>query len=131
VVVGWGTASHTTAFDSTGEMLFDVGLPKGTFSYRGLWLPWRSAPKHPPALAVGRDEHSGAKLVYASWNGATDVAGWQIDAGASTAGLRPVGIAKRRGFETVVPLDSGARFAAVTAVDRSGSALAPTRMIRL
>jgi Arylsulfotransferase (ASST) len=131
VVVGWGTASHTTAFNSSGEMLFDVGLPQGMYSYRGLWLPWKSAPEHPPAIAAGRDQHSGAKLVYASWNGATDVAGWHVDAGTAADALRPVGIARRRGFETIVPLHSSLRYASVTPVDRSGAALAAGRTIRL
>jgi Arylsulfotransferase (ASST) len=130
VVVGWGTASHTTAFDSAGEVLFDVALPQGMFSYRGLWLPWRSTPKHPPAFAAGRDQGSGAKLVYASWNGATEVAGWQVDAGVTADVLRTVGVASRRGFETIIPLHPSLEVAAITPVDRSGAALSRSSTIR-
>jgi hypothetical protein len=131
VVVGWGTASQTTAFQSNGGPLFDLALPKGMFSYRGLWLPWKSTPKHPPAVTAVRDEHSGAKLVYASWNGATEVAGWQVDGGVTADVLRTVGVATRHGFETIIPLHSTLRVASVTPVDRAGSALSPSRTIRL
>lgn len=131
VVVGWGTASHTTAFDSTGNTLFDVALPKGMFSYRGLWLPWKSIPKHPPAVAAGRDQDSGAKLVYASWNGATEVAGWRVDGGTTADVLKTVGVATRRGFETIIPLHPSLEVAAVTPVDHTGRSLSQSRMLRL
>jgi arylsulfotransferase ASST len=131
VVVGWGTASQTTAFESNGSPLFNLALPKGMFSYRGLWLPWKSTPKHPPAFAAGRDERSGAKLVYASWNGATEVAGWQVDGGVTADVLRTVGVASRRGFETIIPLHPSLKVASITPVDRSGAALSQSRMMRL
>jgi Arylsulfotransferase (ASST) len=131
VVVGWGTASQTTAFEPNGAPLFDLDLPKGMFSYRGLWLPWKSTPKHPPAFAASRDENSGAKLVYASWNGATDVAGWQVDGGVTADVLRTVGVATRRGFETIIPLHPSLTVASITPVDHAGGALATSRMIRL
>ena len=131
VMVGWGTASHTTEFDSDGEAVFDVGLPSGLYSYRGVWSPWAGSPEHRPAVAAGRDHDTGAKLVYASWNGATTVAGWRVDAGARGDELGAVGIARRRGFETVVPLRSDFRFASVTAVDRHGAELARSATIEL
>jgi hypothetical protein len=130
VVVGWGTASQTTAFDPSGEMLFDLALPKGMFSYRGLWLPWKSAPNHPPAITAARDQRSGKKLVYASWNGATEVAGWQVDAGVTADVLRTVGVATRRGFETIIPLHPSLQVASITPVDRTGAALSRSSMVR-
>jgi hypothetical protein len=131
VVVGWGTASQTTAFESDGGPLFDLALPQGMFSYRGLWLPWKSIPKHPPAFAAGRDERSGAKLVYASWNGATEVAGWQVDGGVTADVLRTVGVATRRGFETIIPLHPSLTVASITPVDHGGTALSASRTVRL
>jgi hypothetical protein len=131
VIVGWGTASHTTEFDAEGAALFDIGLPSGMYSYRGVWSSWASSPQHRPAVAAGQDPDTGAKLVYASWNGATRVAGWRVDAGFGGHELSTVGIARRRGFETVVPLHRDFRFAAVTAVDRTGTALARSHTISL
>jgi hypothetical protein len=131
VIVGWGTASHTSEFDPDGTTLFDVGLPSGLYSYRGVWSPWAGAPAHRPAVAADRDSDTGAKLVYASWNGATGVAGWRVDAGLRRDELSTVGVARRRGFETVVPLHPDFRFAAVTALDRVGRALARSHTISL
>jgi hypothetical protein len=131
VIVGWGTVSHTTEFDSDGAALFDVGLPSGMYSYRGVWSSWASSPHHRPAVAAGLDPDTGAKLVYASWNGATGVTGWRVDAGFQGDELSTIGIARRRGFETVVPLHQDFRYAAVTAVDPAGTALARSHTIAL
>jgi outer membrane protein assembly factor BamB len=131
VMVGWGVASYTSEFDADGEHLFDFALPDGMYSYRGLWLPWGATPHHRPAVAAGRSRVSGAPIVYASWNGATGVTGWQVEAGSEHDQLRPLGIAKRHGFETVIPLGSHPRFASVTALDRHGRRLKRSPVIRV
>jgi hypothetical protein len=45
--------------------------------------------------------------------------------------LRPLGIAGRRGFETIIPLQPQPRFASVTALDRSGRALERSPTVEL
>jgi Arylsulfotransferase (ASST) len=132
VVVGWGVDSLTTEFTAAGALLFGASLPEGMYSYRGLRLPWAAAPLHAPAVAAGRDGQSGAPVLYASWNGATDVAGWEVNAGSEHDRLRPLGVARRHGFETVIPLKRQPRFASVTPVERSGKRLPQhSRVIRL
>lgn len=131
VLVGWGVMPHTSEFATDGTLLFDAALPKNTYSYRGLWLPWKGTPYYAPAVAARRDRQSGRTLVYASWNGASEVTSWQLDAGSTRDRLRSVGIAPRRGFETVIPLHPQFRFASVTAVDRSGRRLARSPIIKL
>ena len=131
VLVGWGTESHTTEFASDGTPLLDLALPAGMYSYRGLSLPWTGNPHHRPALAAGRDRHSGTSIVYASWNGATEVAGWRVAAGSRHSELHPVGIAQHRGFETVIPLPTQARYASVTPLDRLGRELRRSPTIQL
>ena len=69
--------------------------------------------------------------MYASWNGATEVAGWQVAAGARRDELRPLGIAPSRGFETVIPLHAKHRYASVTALDRSGRRLRRSPVVQL
>ncbi len=131
VLVGWGVASHTSEFAADGELIFDVALPAGMYSYRGLWLPWKGTPHHPPAVAATRDRQSGATLMYASWNGATAVTGWQVNAGSTRGQLHPIGIARRRGFETVIPLHPQLRFASVTALNRAGTRLKRSPTVEL
>jgi hypothetical protein len=129
VVVGWGTASHTSEVAADGTLLLDAALPPGMYSYRGQLFAWRSEPHDRPVVtaAARRD----ATLIYASWNGATDVADWRVDAGLAADQLHPVGLAKRRGFETVIPLHRHLRFAALTALDSAGRPVRRTDTFRL
>lgn len=131
VLVGFGVASHITEFASDGTVLLDAALPPGMYTYPGLRLPWSGRPQHRPAVATGRDRESGASVVYASWNGATKVAGWKVAAGSIQDQLRPLGIAKRHGFETVIPLPASPRYASVTALDREGRELKRSPTIQL
>jgi hypothetical protein len=132
VVVGWGTKSHTSEFAADGALLRDHALPAGMYSYRGLWLPWTATPKQQgPAVAGRRERRRGGTLLYASWNGATGVASWLVHAGTTRDQLRPIGIAKRRGFETAIPLHAQLRFAAVTALDRRGTPLGRGSVLEL
>ena len=58
-----------------------------------------------------------------SWNGATQVAGWQILAGQSADSLAPVKKVPKTGFETQVDLQSSATMFAVRALSRRGRVL--------
>jgi hypothetical protein len=131
VVVGWGTKSHTSEFAADGALLFDHALPAGMYSYRSLWLPWRASPQQRPSVAGRRERQSGGTFLYASWNGATGVAGWLVHGGSRHNELRPLGIAKRRGFETAIPLHPQLRFASVTALDRGGTPVRRSPVLEL
>lgn len=131
VLVGWGVESHTIEFAADGTVLLDFALPAGMYSYRGLWLPWSGEPHHQPAVAAQADGHGGTSIVYASWNGATEVAAWQIAAGSRHDRLRPIGIAQHRGFETAIPLRDRPPYVSVTAIDRTGRMLRRSPTIRL
>jgi hypothetical protein len=63
-------------------------------------------------------------VVYASWNGATQVSRWQVLAGSSPQHLAVVASAPPDGFETAIGLGSGsyAEFE-VRALDSAGSPL--------
>jgi hypothetical protein len=69
-------------------------------------------------------------MVYASWNGATNVARWQLLAGASRNSLSPVTTTPRRGFETAIKASTRERYLAVRAVDGAGRVLATSAVIR-
>jgi hypothetical protein len=130
VLVGWGTEPYVSEFTPGGALLTDARLLSGYKSYRAFRLPWRGIPLHSPDITATRDPTTGKATVYASWNGATDVAAyWQVRAGARPTDLRPVGIARRRGFETAIPLGHHARYVAATALDEDGSRLAASRAV--
>jgi hypothetical protein len=67
--------------------------------------------------------------VYASWNGATEVAAWRILAGETPTSLDPVTTAERHGFETKVEIGAH-RYVAVQALDRSGHTLATSQAMQ-
>ncbi len=131
VIVGWGVASYTSKFTAAGEVVAEFALPGGMYSYRGLWLPWEGAPHRRPKVAANRDPQSARTVLYASWNGATRVTSWQVEAGSEQDRLRPLGFAQSQGFETVIPVESSHRYAAVTALDRTGRRLKRSRVIRV
>ena len=112
VFVGWGGSPYMTEFTRAGSIVFDARLPRGGQSYRAFRFPWIAQPADKPALAV----RGGA--AYASWNGATEVASWQLTEGGSLT--RIIG---RTGFETRLDLSAQTKSVAVTALDRAGRAL--------
>src|SRR5207302_2564821 len=76
MLVGWGTEPYLTEFAADGTIRFDAKLPDGSQNYRSLRFPWVGRPTEPPRL-VARSTAAGP-TVYASWNGATEVAAWQL-----------------------------------------------------
>lgn len=127
-VVGWGQEPWVTEFDSSsGKIVFDAHLPKAEQSYRALRFPWRGTPASPPAIAV---ERQGARLaVYASWNGATEVASWRVLEGASASSMAPVASADKKGFETTIDAPASGAVVEAQALDAAGNVIgtsAPT-----
>ena len=89
-----------------------------------------SGVRRPARRSLRRRSADGTTLVYASWNGATEVARWQVRAGSSATDLRPLRTVTRRGFETSITLRAKPRFVAVAALDRQGVVLGASRPIR-
>jgi Arylsulfotransferase (ASST) len=129
VLVGWGTAPYITEYTAAGRVLFDVKLPHGGENYRALRLPWTGRPVRPPDLAARRT--SGHDFLYASWNGATEVAGWQLETGSDPGALQPAGASRKAGFETQLAAAPGTRYAAVIALDAHGRPLARSKTVRV
>ena len=130
VFVGWGGAPYATEFGPLGDLRFDLALWPGELSYRAFRFPWRGRPSDPPAVAAELPS-SGGTIVFASWNGATDVSQWQFLAGASKDGLSVATTVPRSGFETTARLQSRWAFVAVRAVDANGTALGTSATIRV
>ena len=66
---------------------------------------------------------------FASWNGATDIATWEVLAGATTDSLGPAGSAPRTGFETSIPVRGSAKLVRVVARDARGAILGSSPVV--
>jgi len=125
VFVGWGGAPYVTEFTRGGAIAFDARLPQGGQSYRAFRFPWVGRPTDRPSLGAR------AGVLYASWNGATEVASWQLLEGGSAPDLRRSQTVPRTGFETVLTLAAETRSAGVIALDRAGAPLGTSATVRL
>ncbi len=122
--VGWGSQGYFSEFAPGGEMLFDARIARGQDTYRAYRHPWSATPRGRPAVAAA------GRTVYASFNGATNVATWDVLAGNAPDALQPVKSGRRSGFETRIRLDASARYVAVRAKDAGGAELGTSRAIR-
>jgi hypothetical protein len=122
VFVGWGAKPYATEYDRAGHVLFDLRFGVGRVdSYRAFRFRWTGLPTTRPALAL---RPAGDRTtVYASWNGATEVARWRILAGADATHLSPISTVPRDGFETHVTVRSSAPTLAVEALAADGTVL--------
>jgi hypothetical protein len=129
VFVGWGSEPFFSEFSRDGKLLFDASFSSELESYRAFRFPWRGQPKDAPAVVaeVGSEGHV---TLYVSWNGATEVATWEVLAGASADQLEPVGTAPRKGFETAITLQTDEPYVAVRAKDRSGRVLDASKALK-
>ena len=128
VFVGWGGVPYYTEFARNGKVLLDArfgklrgritGPKQDADSYRAYRFVWHGHPTDKPAIAV-----QGGKA-YVSWNGATEVRKWKL-----VVDGRPGSAVAKRGFETAIPLPSGAKRIAVQAIDANGATLGTSKTI--
>jgi hypothetical protein len=123
VFVGWGSQPDFSEYTSGGRQIFNASFPFGTTSYRAYRFPWSGQPLTRPSVAVSSGSNGRVK-VYASWNGATNVAAWRVEAGGSPSALQSLGQWRRTGFETVLTLQHPGRYLAVQALSARGRVLA-------
>lgn len=120
--VGWGSEPYFSEFSPSGQLVYDGHMQAPAQSYRAYKFPWSATPGDPPSIAV-KTTAGGADTVYASWNGATEVAQWRVLAGASASSLTPLATVARTGFETAIPVSATAPKLGVQALDSSGHVL--------
>jgi hypothetical protein len=129
VFIGWGSEPVFSEFSGDGELLFSANFPPKVDSYRAFRFPWSGHPDDDPAVALERG--SGDEVtVYASWNGATEVATWEVLAGPTPERLSPVESVPRAGFETAIAVRTTEPYVSARAVDGSGRVLGTARAIK-
>jgi hypothetical protein len=130
VLVGWGNLAYFTEFDQNGTLLLDGQFPVGDQSYRAFTASWTGHPTDKPAVAA-RVNQAGGSVVYASWNGATGLSSWTVQAGTTASQLQEAGSQRRAGFETMITVNSSGPYFAVTANDANGHVLGQSETVKL
>jgi len=126
--VGWGSVPAFTSFRPDGTIGLDGYLPGGGISYRTFLSSWAGRPTDLPRVATAW--RNGQRHAYASWNGATAIAAWQLNVGRTPADLRPERTIAASGFETAIPLSGSSGYLNVHAIDAAGRRLASSAPIR-
>src|SRR5665213_822693 len=128
-LLGYGRLPNFTEFNSSGHVLFDATLGKNVQVFRTYLSPWRGQPITLPSTSAQAGAN-GSITVEASWNGATEVASWQVLAGSSPANLAPVGPSvPATGVQTTLHLSSSEPQVAVRALSASGETLGTSNPI--
>jgi hypothetical protein len=129
--VGWGSEPYFSEFGPGGQLLYDAHWHGSYQSYRAYRFLWTGTPATAPAVAVaGAASPSAPVTVYASWNGATEVAGWRVLAGASPTQLTPVAQAPKSGFETAIGTPGPEPYVAAQALNAAGAVLGTSPPIK-
>jgi hypothetical protein len=128
LLIDWGTTGQITELTPRGRLALRLRL-RG-WSYRAVAGRWTGMPPGRPAAAARR--RHGSTVVWASWNGATEIRRWQLLAGASPVTLTPTGRRPRfAGLETRMRIRSRPRYVAVRALDAAGAPLAVSKPVRV
>src|SRR5215217_694902 len=128
VFVGWGRALAISEFSHDGKLLFDLRLQPENRSYRAFRFPWNGHPSDQPTAVAERTSEEEVR-VYASWNGATEVASWEVLVGPHPGKLKSLGSIPRDGFETAMVVRSTDPYVAARAKDRSGRVLGTSKAV--
>lgn len=100
VLLGHGQIPKFKEYDANGSCVMTVrfGEDNEVSSYRGFRLPWVGRPKTLPSVSACSTGNS--TQVYMSWNGATEVTGWNVYGGNNASHLPLVSSVPKKGFET-------------------------------
>ncbi|HEX4734851.1 MAG TPA: arylsulfotransferase family protein [Thermoleophilaceae bacterium] len=129
VMIGWGQQPFYSEFSKAGKLLLSVRYPDQNESYRAYRYTWKGNPSGRPAAAA---RPSGKNTrVYASWNGATEVAAWRIWAGKSSRKLKVVAKkVTKAGFESSHTVRSAGPVVKVQALNKKGRVIGTSRAVR-
>ncbi len=136
--VGWGQLPSFSEFDKHDNLIFDAALPDGYNSYRAWRHEWEGKPSTAPT-ATAITTPDGDTVIHAIWNGATEVARWDVldasDGDEAVAGEHErhdhghhhernvVASAKWNGLDTTIQVDDFIPSVVVVARDREGHEL--------
>ncbi|KAJ5825912.1 hypothetical protein N7474_003050 [Penicillium riverlandense] len=135
VFIGWSERGYHTEHAPNGDLLLTARFASTRYStYRAYKFPFIGRPLTPPDVVssvYGTNDEDLTTIVYASWNGATDVAGWNFYAQAYDRGDKVlIGYADKVDFETMYIVDGFMDWISAEAVDFNGTVMGTSKMHR-
>lgn len=116
-----------------GKLLLSASLDIVVKTYRAYKFPWIGKPNtlpsvHSDVVSVGDASQT---RVHVSWNGATEVAVWNLYGGAHRGKVNKLLTSvKRNGFETALTYEGYAAFVTVEALNQHGNRLARSKVVK-
>ncbi len=101
-MIGWGNQPKLSEVEYDGTIALEILM--GAPSYRAFRFPWSGMPATSPRGVVLYGGDPTAVTIYTSWNGATDIVGYDVYAGPTMGSLVMVDYVGRSGFETEIAL---------------------------
>jgi hypothetical protein len=132
VFLSWGGGNPwLTEFTRDGDVTFESHIsPTNDDTYRAYRLPWQNATGENKPDARGYTDGDGTD-VYVSWNGATNVAEWIVQAGDDPDHLSKVTTSGWEDFETRIRLDGAPKYVRVKALSTGGTLLGDTVTVKV
>jgi hypothetical protein len=129
--LGWGSTYRISEITPDGEIAFDATFFQApTNSYRARKAPWMGFPKFRPAIAShGTAKDGGA--VWASWNGATNIARWRVFTGPDAKHLQVIANSPWKNLETAIPVDRFGKLVMVQSLDFKGNVTGQSKLAPL
>ncbi|KAK5173310.1 uncharacterized protein LTR77_001991 [Saxophila tyrrhenica] len=127
VFMGWSEQALHSEHTPDGKIVMEAVLTEHKLgTYRSFKFPFTADPQYPPDIYANASTFASITQtsVYASWNGATEVASWRLSK-TDKKGEKslPLTIMPRSGFETLITYDGYAKYVVVEALDINGRSL--------
>ncbi len=134
--VGWGQSQYYSEFAPAGNteanpslnLLYDAQMPGSNYTYRAYRNAWVGMPYYPPSVAAVANNFQ--VTVYASWNGSTETATWQVFGGMNPDALPLVASVAKTGFETAIPVGNVGPYFQVKALDSSNVVIGVSPLVQ-
>jgi len=128
IFIGWSDRGYQSEHAPDGDVLMTARFASGRFNtYRAYKSEFVGRPLTPPdvvATVYGTSDTTLSTVIYVSWNGATDVVGWNFYAQASDySDPVLIGHTEKTEFETMYVVDGYMDYITVEAVGHNSNAM--------
>ncbi|KAL9127029.1 MAG: hypothetical protein Q9217_004018 [Psora testacea] len=132
--IGWGSLKEATQFTRSGELVYHVQIGEKASmvgSLRTFKRPWSARPHWGPVVFAYSWVCGWPSVLYASWNGATDIHAWTFYGSDSSDGqFQSLGTVEKDGFETSMKAGRSVRLAYVEAMTEDGEVLGRSPVVK-